>query len=119
MLADRRRELVERRLFEDETRLFGVWFDVVDRDDANTDRPSRAVGRQQADDGRRKLGVLGQPARRLLRGNQFGPRSITSRASSRYVLAASLLPAYVVIGRPTSGASPSFTVTRTMLLKTW
>ena len=47
------------------------------------------------------------------------PRSTTSRASSRYVRAASLLPAYVVIGRPTSGASPSFTVLRTMLLKTW
>ena len=29
--------------------------------------------------------------------------------------AASLVPAYVVIGRPTSGASPSFTVLRTML----
>ena len=32
--------------------------------------------------------------------------------------AASLAPAYVVIGRPTSGASPSLTVVRTMLVKT-
>ena len=29
------------------------------------------------------------------------------------------MPAYVVIGRPTSGASPSFTVFRMIALKTW
>ena len=63
MFADRCGELVERCLFEDEPRLLGVRLDVIDRDDADADRPGRAVGRQQADDGRRELGVLGQPAR--------------------------------------------------------
>ncbi len=63
VLADRRRELVECFRFEDEARLLGVRLDVVDLDDAHTDRARRAVGRQQADDGGRELGVLGEPAR--------------------------------------------------------
>ena len=83
VLADRGGQLVERRLVEDQPRLLGVRLDVVDRDDADADRPRRAVRRQQADDGGRELACPRTAAARPRRGNQFGPRSITSRASSR------------------------------------
>ena len=52
VLPDRRREFVERLLFEDHARLLGVRFDVVDGDDADADRSGRAVRGQQADDRR-------------------------------------------------------------------
>ena len=100
MLADRRRQLVERLLVEGEARLLGVRLDAVDRDDADADAARRAVRREQADDGGRELALLGEAPRGRGAEIRSWPRSTTSRASSRYVRAASLAPAYDVIGPP-------------------
>ena len=63
VLANRCGELFERLRFEDHPRLLGIRFDVIDLDDADTDRPGRTVRRQKTDDRRGEFGVLGQPAR--------------------------------------------------------
>ena len=81
-------------------------------------RPT-SVGRQQADDRGRQLAILRQATGGG--GAEVRPgqvRSPPGRARGRCARLR-MLPAYVVIGRPASGASPSFTVLRTMLLKTW
>ena len=44
VFPDRRRQLIERRLLEDEPWLLGVRLDPLDMDDADADRPGRAVG---------------------------------------------------------------------------
>ena len=84
------------------------------------DRPTSAVvGGQQADDRGRELAILGQATRGG--GAEVRPgqgRSPPGRARDRCGRRRGS-PAYDVIGRPASGASPSLTVLRTMLLKTW
>ena len=82
-------------------------------------RVARVSGRQQADDGRGELALLGQATRgggAEIRSGQGRPPPERARGTCA---PRPMLPAYDVIGRPTSGASPSFTVLRTMLLKTW
>ena len=64
VLADRRGQLVERRLVEGEPRLLGVRLDAVDGDDRGR-RPTGPAPSddEQADDGGRELAFLGQSPR--------------------------------------------------------
>jgi hypothetical protein len=55
---------IERLLVEDHPGLFRVRFDVIDRHNPDADGAGRAVGRQQAHDGRRQLAVFREAARR-------------------------------------------------------
>ena len=119
VLPDRSGQLVERVLVEDHPRLVGVRLDPVDRDDLDAGAPAGVLGREQADDRGRELAVLGQATGGD--GAEVRPgqgRSPPGRARDRCERLRTT-PAYDVIGRPASGASPSFTVLRTMLLKTW